>query len=283
MKALSVMILCLLLGKTAAGYDSMPSEYATADFDLKSYLFTALYSGINMLLAGVLPLIVTALVMQQYSNLLRRQLAGVLGIKGYIYLTAPGVMVHELSHALFCIIFRHKILKMKLFSPEADGTLGYVNHSYNPARLYQRIGNFFIGTGPVWGGCAVLWLISYWLLPEFMLHGYGIAESFHSFIDGVFTLGFWLRWQSWLWLYLALTVASHITLSPPDLKGAADGLWVIVVVVMLANLLLGWTGSWAEYIWQCEVVMLTKLLIAVMGTLIAGAAVIITLLFCKKR
>ena len=93
-----------------------------------------------------LPSIVIAFIMQKFSDILRHRLASVLGVKGWVYLTAPGVMIHELSHALFCIIFRHKILDMELFNPREDGTLGYVNHAWNPKSLYQRIGNFFIWT-----------------------------------------------------------------------------------------------------------------------------------------
>ena len=114
---------------------------------------------------------------------------------------------------------------MKLFSPEADGTLGYVNHAYNPKNLYQRIGNFFIGTGPIWGGLFMILLISRWLLP---------SGSWGELL----TLQVWSRWQSWLWLYLFLTAASHITLSPPDLQGTLDGGVFIILLVFALTLLL---------------------------------------------
>ncbi|MBE6367596.1 MAG: hypothetical protein E7052_06780 [Lentisphaerae bacterium] len=272
-----------LLPLWAEDFDSYDYEYSSGGFDFKNYLLTALENGCSMLLAGVVPLIVAALVMQKFSDMLRNRLVGVLGVKGYIYLTAPGVMIHELSHALFCIIFRHQILEMKLFAPEADGTLGYVNHAYNKNSLYQRVGNFFIGTGPIWGGGVMLGIISWWLLPDFMRQGVTIADSFRAFTEGILNWGFWIRWQSWLWLYLSLTIASHITLSPPDLKGAADGLVMIVLVVMLANLLLSWLGNWSEVVWQYEIAILSKLVIASMGALIVGGIAIIVLAFCRKR
>ena len=120
------------------------------------YIGFELWNAALLFLVGVLPWIVIAFIMQLLSNLIRKSLAKIFGIQGYIYLTCPGVMVHEIGHALFCVIFRHKIVEMKLFSPEEDGTLGYVNHSYNPNSFYQRIGNFFIGTGPIWFGIVVL-------------------------------------------------------------------------------------------------------------------------------
>jgi hypothetical protein len=170
--------------------------------------------------------------MQLLSNSIRKSLAKILGIQGYIYLTAPGVMIHEIGHAIFCLIFRHKIVEMKLFSPEEDGTLGYVNHSYNPKSFYQRIGNFFIGTGPIWFGITILCFVSWLLLPSEMEVG------------NFFSTNFWGRWQSYIWLYFVLTIASHITLSPPDLAGSADGGVAIVITVLLCFLLFGWCGAW---------------------------------------
>ena len=203
---------------------------------LINYIGQVLWQTILFLLIGVLPWIAVALVMQLLSNSIRKSLAKIFGIQGYIYLTAPGVMIHEIGHAVFCLIFRHKIVEMKLFSPEEDGTLGYVNHSYNPNSFYQRIGNFFIGTGPIWFGVAVLCLISWLLLPNEMQ------------ISDFFLLNFWGRWQSYIWLYLALTISSHITLSPPDLAGSVDGGIAITATALMGFLLLGWCGDWENEI-----------------------------------
>lgn len=203
---------------------------------LINYIGQALWQTILFLLIGVLPWIAVALVMQLLSNSIRKSLAKIFGIQGYIYLTAPGVMIHEIGHAVFCLIFRHNIVEMKLFSPEEDGTLGYVNHSYNPNSFYQRIGNFFIGTGPIWFGVAVLCLISWLLLPNEMQ------------ISDFISLNFWGRWQSYIWLYLALTISSHITLSPPDLAGSVDGGIAIMATALLGFLLLGWCGDWENEI-----------------------------------
>ena len=225
------------------------------------YLFEALLNAILLLAAGLLPWLLTALIMQILSTVIRQAVASVCGIKPYIYLTAPGVMIHELCHAVFCWIFGHKVTEMQLFSPKNDGTLGYVNHRYDPDSVYQRIGNFFIGTGPIWGGITVLHLLTIWLLPEF-------EYTFLSFASMLFSLDFWTSWKSWLWIYLSFTIISHVTLSREDLEGAADGFAVIVGMVLLLCLLGGWMGDWESVcirgLWRIFTGLL-PLLLAVTG------------------
>lgn len=249
------------------------------------YLWDVLLNTLLILLAAVVPWIVVALIMQFLSNSIRKSLASVLGIQGYIYLTCPGVMAHELGHALFCIVFRHKIVEMKLFSPEEDGTLGYVNHVYNPKSIYQRIGNFFIGTGPVWFGIALLWGISCLLLPAGMLTCSGTVEdSLKIFFSGLGAVDFFLRWQTYLWLYLALTIASHITLSPPDLAGAADGASAMIGLVLFCCLCFGWCGDWEMVVISiCKGAFLSVFTLLVLLIAILLATSIFCLIFFRRR
>ena len=243
--------------------------------DWTGYITEALKNTFLFLLAGILPWLIVAFIMQFLSNSLRKSLAKLIGLKAYIYLTCPGVMAHEIGHALFCIIFRHKIVEMKLFSPSDDGTLGYVNHTYNPNSLFQKTGNFFIGTGPIWLGITLLWLISSELLPEGMLstdeHFLSGTENFLSYL---FSFAFWGRWQSYLWLYLAITVSSHVTLSPPDLSGSAKGGISMIFFVLLIFLLTGWFGDWElDFINWCK-----NLFISVINILIF--VIVLLTVFC---
>ncbi|MDR3490768.1 MAG: hypothetical protein P4M12_01845 [Gammaproteobacteria bacterium] len=52
------------------------------------------------------------------------------GMKGILATAWLGTPIHELGHALMCLIFAHKIKDIKLLTlNQADGTLGYVSHS----------------------------------------------------------------------------------------------------------------------------------------------------------
>src|SRR3989338_4051532 len=61
----------------------------------------------------------------------------------YSFLTAPGVVVHEFAHALFCVFAGVKIYRIKLFG--FGKTAGFVMHD-EPTKFYQ---SFLISIGPL--------------------------------------------------------------------------------------------------------------------------------------
>lgn len=61
----------------------------------------------------------------------------------YALITAPGVAMHELGHALFCVLARVKIYKIKLF--QFGEVAGYVNHE-EPQKFYQSV---LVSFGPL--------------------------------------------------------------------------------------------------------------------------------------
>jgi hypothetical protein len=253
-----------------------------------NYLWIAAKEFMLVLFLGFMPYLFFAIIMQMITKFIRKRLASLLGEKLYIYLTCPGVMIHELSHALFCIIFGHKIQEMKLFSPENDGTLGYVNHSYNPKNPYQQIGNFFIGTGPIWGGVLLLYVASYFLLPEGILNlTNGLPETLKLFFNHLISPEFWTNWQSYLWLYIVLAVSSHITLSQPDIQGALLGSIFLISLIFLIELIVAWNNKInVEIVKTLENIFFTILPILLFSlfltTIIAIIVTIIPNIFPKK-
>lgn len=163
---------------------------------------------------------------------------------------AIGTPIHECSHALFCLIFGHKIIEIKLFQiNSADGTLGYVNHSYNKKNIYQRIGNFFIGVAPIIVISALLYFVAWLLMPEFVaeISGSFKISAFVSNIGNVFTdlLGVLqsfflcaLSWQWWVFIVIGIFLALHMTLSKADIKGALSGLIFLLIAVLLVDVIL---------------------------------------------
>ncbi len=194
--------------------------------------------------------------------LCRKAFCNIVGEKGTKILLITGIVgtpIHELSHALMCIVFGHKITAIKLYQPDSsDGTLGYVEHSYNPKNIYQRVGNFFIGIAPILGGSGVILLFMYLLVPNIfydmqselafvslitfdLLDTYtylSILELFWSVIEIIF--GFTnmgsILW--WIFFLLAFMISNHMELSTADIKGGLSGLIVIVMLLLIADVVM---------------------------------------------
>ena len=203
-------------------------------------------TGIIVLTLGCF--VLAAVLLQIVTRLLRTRWFELLGERSWTFLAMPGTVVHETGHALFCVIFRHRIEEMKLFSPAPDGTLGYVNHSWDSKNIYQRVGIFFIGTGPVIFGTALLIFLTALLMPGIRqglslpdCHGPGdlaagtLALTFRM-LRGLFIPEAWLRWESYLWVVLMLLIGSHITLSRADLKGLGSGALLLLVILYVFDL-----------------------------------------------
>ena len=251
---------------------------------LIDYLITGIWYSICILAVGLLPYLLLAFCMQKISQSLQNSLSKGVGKKVFIYATAPGVMIHELGHVVFCILFGHRIRKVKLFSPDNDGTLGYVSHSYNPDNYFQRIGNFFIGTGPIWGGIFALYLISVILLPKGMIvFDSDISQTISSFFSGLFSLKFLFSWKTLLWLYLSFSIAAHVTLSPPDLEGASDGFILIAAGIFLGTLLFGWLGQWEILLVQIEFQLLLNLFASMVSFLLVLFLAAVLCRMCIKK
>ena len=202
---------------------------------LNSFLQACMFLGIVLL-----PCVALLALSQFCSNFMRNRIARAITTKTFVYLTAIGTVIHECGHAFFCLIFLFKIHEIKFFSPSEDGTLGYVNFSYNRESIYQRIGLFFVGTGPVWFGLFILFLISRLLLPDDVTHstltGFARVKEFASYF---FSLAVWCKWQTWLWTYLSLSIVAHTTLSKPDIHGAWMGFVTLIITVLVAFLICG--------------------------------------------
>ena len=208
-------------------------------------------------------IIIFGFILYLLSSMTRRIFAKTLGAKTELYITGwIGTPIHELSHALFCIIFNHKISDIKLFTTKSD-TIGYVLHSYDSRSWYQQIGNFFIGVGPIIMGTLIVYFLFLLLAPELKENIFsvkidynksaGILNMIYSGISNIFisilnifsniiknilvsqsykNIGFWI------FIYLSISIASHMELSPADISHAWKGMLVIFAVSLIFNTLI---------------------------------------------
>lgn len=107
----------------------------------------------------------------------------------YQIITMPGVMVHELSHAFFCVFSGVKIRKIKLFQLHSE-VAGYVLHD-EPQKFWQ---GFLITIGP-------------------LLINSALATFLFSLV-----LAPWNRWQVWVILWLGIVIGLHAIPSTGDAK-----------------------------------------------------------------
>ena len=176
------------------------------------------------------------------------------GWKAVAITAVIGVPIHELSHAIFCALFGHKIKKVVLLQKrDENGVLGYVSHAYNPNSVYQQAGNFFIGIAPIFGGISTIIALMYLMIPrtynEFInisLNNLnvtkisqgaltGILNSYIDLIKTIFSIKNFASPYFILFLFLAICISSHISLSSADIKGASRGLLMIFLVILVVN------------------------------------------------
>lgn len=203
-----------------------------------------------------------------------------------------GTPVHELAHALMCVIFGHKVVDMKLFQiGDEDGTLGYVSHSYNPKNWYQQIGNFFIGVAPIIVISAVLYLLADWLVPGMTSELFSLVKSiernpdFLTVITKLFEMvviffSYATADKWWLFLLVGLFLALHMTLSGADIKNATKGLIFLLVVMLGVNAVMWFVGAdLAGLTSECLSIGILLGGILIMGLIMSLVAVLISVIY----
>jgi len=211
------------------------------------------------------------------------------------YITgAIGTPIHECAHALFCVIFGHKVTEIKLFQINAaDGTLGYVNHSFNPKNIYHKIGNFFIGIAPIIVISAILYLMAYLLLPEFLLelsNGVNVVDfvaDFGGALSSVLSSVpiFFLyagTWQWWVFLIIGIFLSLHMTLSKADIKGALSGLLFVILAFLIVNVILGLIGGNVLHSFTIGVLSFASYLLCILVLSLVISVIALLISYCFR-
>ncbi|MBR2019633.1 MAG: M50 family metallopeptidase [Clostridia bacterium] len=149
-----------------------------------------------------------------------------------------GTPVHELGHAAMCLLFGHRIQRVRLWSPRArNGMYGFVEHTYHLRNPWARLGNLFIAVGPLFSGLGVtvltLWLCfpsqwaDYLTLSRSVAQAEGLWEALGCSLTllGSIPRAFLTDWlRSLIGVLVLLSVSLHISLSWQDVKSALSAL-----------------------------------------------------------
>ncbi|MBO9668028.1 MAG: hypothetical protein J7501_14595 [Bdellovibrio sp.] len=169
-------------------------------------------------------------VLHHFSAYLRRSISETIGPNAFNLIFAPGIMIHEISHAVAAFLFLHEVMDIKLFDWKAkDGSHGHVVSRPRslPAvfKIWIKMGELFIGIAPLIVGPLICGAIFYFWIPggkSFALNPRFI--NFPSF-----------SWALFAWYYLVIAVFSQMELSDADLKGTWKGyLWIALCTFICA-------------------------------------------------
>ncbi|ETO41025.1 putative integral membrane protein [Fructilactobacillus florum 8D] len=217
--------------------------FTTRAFDLLIMLTVSLIG---------LPLL-DGIISRYLGNNLKIYLVQKFGNKSQYWFGGLGVIIHELGHAFFAVIFGHKIGAIKLLNfQNQDGTLGSVSSSYNPSSRYQTIGNFFIGLAPIFSGLFTFWLLvkllchpTYTKLPTIPLTNLTMKKFAIIVLQSTFN---WLKniyqaflntgsGQQLLLIILVGMISSTVfSLSDADLKATYTGLPSYMFIVFILSI-----------------------------------------------
>ncbi len=177
-----------------------------------------------------------------------------------------GTMIHELGHVFFGLIFFRKIRAIKLFTTDPwDPKPGYVRIDQGK-NIFQHLGNFFIGLGPLVLGALVIYLVAWGLLgvdtftgmdqtrltgDAFTLRTVGLmiyrtVNSMSVVLTSVFADTNNSLQAVLLFLYVTLSISSAMTLSPADISGLRVGFFALIIAVFIFNLATFWFGNYGD-------------------------------------
>jgi len=167
------------------------------------------------------------------DHMLRRSLGPTL----YMFIVTPGVAIHELSHALGCLLTGAKVVEIKLISKHG----GYVKHTQPKIPV---IGPVVISLFPLFGGVLFIWMIA--LAMNYS--GISLLDLKDPMTSAGRLFGFfasnYMLWHFWIFLYLLVSVSASLGPSDRDIKNCILGLVILALIVaamiMASSVLAGW-------------------------------------------
>lgn len=196
-------------------------------------------------------LIITITFLGYFSNFLNGKYLSFAPIKWLYYL---GALIHELSHAIFCILTGAKIKKIAIFSSAPQVT-------HNKSKI-PILGQMLISLAPMIGGILFLYFINHFWLKDYIT-----INSISSFVDilkspllilsqiNIFT------WQGLVIILVSLNTGAMIGPSTQDLKN----IWPILIVLFFIK-------------WQ----FMSKIFLIIISLIITNIIIQLTLIIIKS-
>jgi len=206
-----------------------------------------------MEIGAFLIVIATGIAVMVISLLLDHLWAQVLPVRFLYYLLrCPGVVVHECSHILGCILTGASIKKVVFFSQDGGSV------TYTKPKI-PVIGDVIISTAPLFVIPLVLFALT-WCFARFLDCTFPLFPSSIVSIDSAYSLLLAIAGlfpanlipafhpAFLLWLYLTLSLVLSVAPSMPDLRNAILGIAAIAVIGIV---ILSSGIDWAEkFLWQ---------------------------------
>jgi hypothetical protein len=185
--------------------------------------------------------IATGIVVMLISTMLDHLWAQVSPLRIFYYaIRAPGVIVHECSHILACLVTGAAITNVVLFSTEGGSV------TYTRPKL-PVLGDVIISSAPLF--CIPLVLVGLtWCFSQFLgctfpvfpvsIDSAGTLRELASGIVTLFTMNLVATFHPWFLVYLYFTLSLVLSVAPSsqDLMNAAIGITLIALAGLLVFL-----------------------------------------------
>ena len=182
----------------------------------------------------------------------------------HVFIGGPGILFHELCHALVGVLFLHRVVRIRLHLLSRDGVLGETDLARRRDSLYGALGEFFVGLAPMVLGSLVIYGASRYYLGREVFDSVSVGivdlgrfSSFGAFgglIKSVLestlaVVGSLVTWESLghpgflAFFYIALSIGSTTAVSGADFRATMRGFGAIAALVFLFNLSTIWLAD----------------------------------------
>ena len=274
-----------------------------------AFLYAQLAALLTLIEMGVLlrPAVALGLVMHLVAGVIERFTLRRCGRLLYFVVFGVGTVFHELSHYLLCKVFQHQVEEFRVFNTDpASGAIGYVKHSWDKRSIYQQIGRFFIGVGPIMAAAALIYALATLLLgPLLPSAEITVRPALVTSFDAVVNLAgdvvrsaqtimlYVLRpehaddWRLWAFIGVSFQVGSAIRLSYSDIRGAFTGFLFLTITWLAFNLATVWNERFSDilldHLTTLSGMAVSALVIAASIQLIASVAVLGAATLARSR